>query len=173
MNARPRKTLKGGTWPFVEPTQHGVPSDAPRPGRRLRSQPMRRARRRAADATTGGHMLSLEPGIYLRVQELPNGPTPFPLRSGFGLDTAYRALGLFNPSETSDAYFILSNDRDEIWFICNRHLRCLGLLRGSQATRMPLEQARTLLRMESCAMPDALLAPGTGGRTLHQGAQAM
>ena len=83
-------------------------------------------------------MIALENGLYLRVQELPNGPKPFPLQSGFNPDTAYRALGLFNPSETSDAYFILSNDRDEVWFICNRHLRTAALVAGHGALRVPL-----------------------------------
>lgn len=73
-------------------------------------------------------MLFFEPGLYLRVEELDNGPKPFPLQSGFSTGVAYRALGLYNPSETSDAYFVLSNDRDEIWFICNRHLRTVGLI---------------------------------------------
>lgn len=72
-------------------------------------------------------MLWMEQGLYLRVQELANGPRPLPLQSGFSAETAYRVLGCFNPSETSDAYYILSNDRDEIWFICNRHLRTVGL----------------------------------------------
>lgn len=83
-------------------------------------------------------LIALENGLYLRVQELPNGPKPFPLQSGFNPDTAYRALGLFNPSETSDAYFILSNDRDEVWFICNRHLRTAALVAGHGALRVPL-----------------------------------
>lgn len=86
-------------------------------------------------------MLSFEPGLYLRVEQLVNGPKPLPLESGFNVDTAYRALGLFNPSETSDAYFIFSNDRDEIWFICNRHLRCIGLFPKSNTLRMSLNQA--------------------------------
>lgn len=73
-------------------------------------------------------MIFFEPGLYLRVEELDNGPKPFPLQSGFSMDVSYRALGLYNPSETSDAYFVLSNDRDEIWFICNRHLRTVGLI---------------------------------------------
>lgn len=90
-------------------------------------------------------MLSLEPGMYLRVEQLPHGPQPLPLESGFSLDTAYRAMGLFNPSETSDAYFIFSNDRDEIWFICNRHLRCLGLIPESRSTRLPLPTAVQLV----------------------------
>lgn len=83
-------------------------------------------------------MLTLETGLYLRVQELEGGPLPFPLRSGFNPDTAYRALGLFNPSETSDAFFILSNDRDEVWFICNRHLRTVTIDPESKALKMPL-----------------------------------
>jgi hypothetical protein len=89
-------------------------------------------------------MLSLETGIYLRVVQLGNGPTPLPLNSGFNENTAYRSLGMFNPSETSDAYFILSNDRDEIWFICNRHLRCLGLIPSTLQTRLPLERAMAM-----------------------------
>jgi hypothetical protein len=87
-------------------------------------------------------MVSIEQGLYLRVEELENGPHPRPLRSGFNADTAYRALGIYNPSETSDAYFILSNDRDEIWFICNRHLRTVKLLKGSPAFRVSLRMAQ-------------------------------
>lgn len=83
-------------------------------------------------------MLWMEEGMYLRVEELPGGPRPLPLLSGFSLTTAYRALGCFNPSETSDAYFILSNDRDEVWFICNCHLRTVYLQRDSKAFRLPL-----------------------------------
>lgn len=73
-------------------------------------------------------MTLIEPGLYLRVEEMVNGPKPLPLHSGFSPARVYRALGLYNPSETSDAYFILSNDRDEVWFICNRHLRTYALL---------------------------------------------
>jgi hypothetical protein len=90
-------------------------------------------------------MLTLEPGVYVRIVELPNGPTPLPLASGFNADTAYRALGLFNPSETSDAYFILSNDRDELWFICNRHARVVGLLPASLDMRLPTSDAVRLI----------------------------
>ncbi len=83
-------------------------------------------------------MLWMEEGLYLRVEELPGGPRPLPMLSGFNLTTAYRALGCFNPSETSDAYFILSNDRDEVWFICNRHLRTVVIRRDCTAFRLPL-----------------------------------
>lgn len=81
-------------------------------------------------------MIFFEPGLYLRVEELQNGPKPFPLQSGFSLGCAYRALGLYNPSETSDAYFVLSNDRDEIWFICNRHLRTTAVLHDEHRLRL-------------------------------------
>ena len=83
-------------------------------------------------------MLTIDQNIFLRICELPNGPRPLPLESGFNAHTSYRALGMFNPSETSDAYFILSNDRDEIWFICNRHLRTVCNVVNDQAYRIPL-----------------------------------
>ena len=85
-------------------------------------------------------MITIENALYLRVQEYPGtqGPLPRPLEHGFTEETAYRSLGLYNPAETSDAYFILSNDRDEIWFICNRHLRTVGVFPESTALRFPL-----------------------------------
>ena len=57
----------------------------------------------------------------------PRAPHPLPLDSGFSTGRTYRVLGIYNPSETSEAYFMLANDRDEIWFISNRHLRYAGL----------------------------------------------
>ena len=74
-------------------------------------------------------MLAFHPQMFVRIVELggPRAPMPLPLQSGFSPDRAYRVLGVYNPSETSDAYFILPNDRDELWFICQRHLRFAGL----------------------------------------------
>ena len=86
-------------------------------------------------------MTSLEPGLYVRIEELTDGPKPYPLLSGFSSGQAYRALGMYNPSETSDAYFVLSNDRDEIWFICNRHVRAFALLPGELALTLPIREA--------------------------------
>lgn len=85
-------------------------------------------------------MTAVESGLYLQVRELNDGPRPLPLASGFSSRRAYRALGLFNPSETSDAYFMLSNDRNEVWFICNRHLRTCGLIPGDARLRISLEE---------------------------------
>ena len=84
-------------------------------------------------------MTLIEPGLYLRVEEMINGPKPLPLLSGFSKGRAYRALGLYNPSETSDAYFVLSNDRNEVWFICNRHLRTYALMPEEKRFRVPIK----------------------------------
>ena len=85
-------------------------------------------------------MIWMEPGVYVRMQPLegPRAPQPQPLDSGFSSATAYRVLGLHTPSETADAYVILSNDRDEIWFICTRHLRVAGVDAGLRDTRVAL-----------------------------------
>lgn len=65
----------------------------------------------------------LYPGLTVRIEQLEHGPLPMPLASGFDAGKPYRVLGLYTPSETAEAWFILANDRDEIWFISNRHLR--------------------------------------------------
>lgn len=68
-------------------------------------------------------MITIEPGLFVRIEQLRDGPKPEPLRNGFSHNVAYRVLGVHTPSETSEAYLILSNDRDEIWFISNKHVR--------------------------------------------------
>lgn len=85
-------------------------------------------------------MLWIEPGLYVRIEQLqgPRAPLPRPLENGFNPHTAYRLLGLSNPSETADAYAILSNDEDQMWFICTRHLRIVGPLPVSSGVRVAL-----------------------------------
>ena len=85
-------------------------------------------------------MTTLEPGLYVRIEEFGDGPKPFPLTSGFSVGQAYRALGLSNPTETSDMYFVLSNDHDEIWLICNCHVRAYALLPDECALTLPIRQ---------------------------------
>lgn len=85
-------------------------------------------------------MIFVEPGLYLRVEQNPNRPHPLPLESGFSEQFAYRALGVHSPSETSECYFILSNDRDEIWFISNRHFRVVGVFADRREVRVPLSR---------------------------------
>ena len=83
-------------------------------------------------------MIHIEPGLYLRVQQLSERAPPLPLQSGFSLDVAYRALGIYSPSETGECYFILANDRDETWFISNRHFRVVGLFPETKDLRLSL-----------------------------------
>ncbi len=71
--------------------------------------------------------ISFEPNLYIRIVELENGPAPLPLQNGFNTERAYRVLGLYTPSETGEAYLILPNDREEMWFISNRHIRVAGI----------------------------------------------
>jgi hypothetical protein len=65
------------------------------------------------------------PGVFVRIQQLESetAPRPLPLESGFDPIRAYEVLGLHAPSESAEAYLILRNDRDELWFISNRHVR--------------------------------------------------
>ncbi len=89
-------------------------------------------------------MIHLEPGLYLRVQELPERAPPLPLQSGFSVDVAYRALGIYSPSETSECYYIVANDRDETWFISNRHFRVVGLFPERRDLWFPLDARASL-----------------------------
>ncbi len=85
-------------------------------------------------------MLTIHPDLFVVVQQAdgPRAPRPLPLESGFSVGCAYRVLGVHAPSETGEAYFILSNDRDEVWFVSNRHFRTHALVPGSPALRLPM-----------------------------------
>lgn len=63
--------------------------------------------------------------VFVRIEQLESehAPRPMPLESGFSEGQEYEILGLHCPSESAEAYCILKNDRDEMWFISNRHLR--------------------------------------------------
>ena len=63
--------------------------------------------------------------VFVRIEQLENehAPRPMPLESGFSEGQEYEVLGLHCPSESAEAHCILKNDRDEMWFISNRHLR--------------------------------------------------
>ena len=87
-------------------------------------------------------MISIADALFVVVKELggDRAPRPLPLSSGFSEGVAYRILGVHSPSETGEAYLILSNDRDEIWFISNRHFRTWEMRPETRALRMPLGQ---------------------------------
>lgn len=66
--------------------------------------------------------------VYIKEMNGDRSPIPKPLASGFSEGKLYKVYGMYSPSETSECYFMLVNDRDEFWFISNRHLRFAGLL---------------------------------------------
>ena len=72
-------------------------------------------------------MTSAERDLYARGKQLVSGPKPFPLLSGFSTGHPHRAFGSANARAAKDAYFVLRNDSEEIWFSCNCHVRAHAL----------------------------------------------
>lgn len=68
-------------------------------------------------------MIDFERGLYVRIVQRAAGPPPLPLEQGFSEHVAYRVIGIYNPSETGECWLILSNERDEMWYISQRHVR--------------------------------------------------
>ena len=79
----------------------------------------------------------LDSGLYRLIEEHDSAFRLFPLSRDFATGKAYRALGFYNPSETSDSYFVLSKDHDEIWFTCNSHVRTFASLPDERAFVLP------------------------------------
>lgn len=86
-------------------------------------------------------MIDYERGLYVRIEELPKGPHPFPLEHGFSSTVAYRVLGVYNPSESGECWLLLSNDRNEMWHISQRHVRTWRLLPESSEFRVGLDSS--------------------------------
>ena len=86
-------------------------------------------------------MTYFETGLYIHTAKLDDRAKPFLLTSGFLTDDAYRALSLYNPSRTSDANFVLSNDLDEILSSRNRCTRGNALLPDEMAFTLPIRLA--------------------------------
>jgi hypothetical protein len=87
-------------------------------------------------------MIYFQPGLYVMIEQLETdlAPVPRPLQHGFDRETAYLVLGAFSLSESGEAFLVLSNNEDEIWFISNRHLRTYELQPDSAAFRIPLRR---------------------------------
>ncbi|WP_439881203.1 hypothetical protein ACSX1A_18930 [Pontibacter sp. MBLB2868] len=72
--------------------------------------------------------ITLNPRLYVTLQPLEH-LKPHPINDGrFDPAFAYKVLGAYNASETSECFFIISNTLNEIWFISQRHLRAYKLL---------------------------------------------
>lgn len=83
-------------------------------------------------------MIDFERALYVRIVQRQAGPPPLPLDQGFSDANAYRVLGVYNPSETGECWLILSNDRDEMWYISQRHVRTWRLQPELIQFRVPL-----------------------------------
>ena len=86
--------------------------------------------------------MNFDPRLYVEIVPLENGrpPQPHPILDGrFDAGYAYKVLGIYNPSETSECYLMLANRRREIWFIPQRHTRAYRLLDGD-AFFVPLQK---------------------------------
>ena len=71
----------------------------------------------------------LKPDIFVTVRQMggERAPQPLPLSNGFSEGIAYEVLGIHTASESAEAFLILRNDRDEMWFISNRHVRVVDV----------------------------------------------
>ena len=75
--------------------------------------------------------MDLNPRLYVEIHPYdgPHSPHPHPINEGhFDADYVYKVLGMYNPSETSECYFVLSNTQRQIWFIPQRHLLAYRLI---------------------------------------------
>ena len=88
-------------------------------------------------------MIDYERGLYVVIEQLPKGPTPFPLEQGFCAEVAYRVLGIYNPSESGECWLILSNNDDQLWYISQRHVRTFSLRPNATELRVVLAPAST------------------------------
>jgi hypothetical protein len=91
-------------------------------------------------------MMDVNPRLYVEIQPYdgPRSPHPHPIRDGhFDPKYVYKVLGMYNPSETSECYFVLSNPQRQIWFIAQRHLLTYKLI-DSDEFFLPKESALKL-----------------------------
>lgn len=69
--------------------------------------------------------------LYVEIHPFPGPqpPVPHPVdHARFDPALIYKVLGMYNPSETSECYFVLANPQRQIWFIPQRHLLAYGLV---------------------------------------------
>jgi hypothetical protein len=75
--------------------------------------------------------MDINPRLYVEIHpfEGPHQPHPHPIDDGrFDPSLVYKVLGMYNPSETSECYFVLANPQRQIWFIPQRHLLAYRLI---------------------------------------------
>lgn len=77
----------------------------------------------------------IDPRLFVRIVEMEGefAPRPLPLRNGFRSDRAYRVLGGFSHGNECEHLLVLANDRNELWYVSNRHVRVVELDEGQHA----------------------------------------
>ena len=88
--------------------------------------------------------MDINPRLYVEIHPFdgPHSPHPHPIEQGhFDPNYVYKVLGMYNPSETSECYFVLANPERQIWFIPQRHLRAYKLIDSDEffLEKMPAE----------------------------------
>ena len=79
--------------------------------------------------------MNYDPRLYVEIHPFdgPHPPHPHPIDEGhFDPNCVYKVLGVYNPSETSECYFMLANPEREIWFIPQRHVRAYRLIQSDE-----------------------------------------
>jgi len=69
--------------------------------------------------------LYLQPNLHVTIKTFAGQQplTPVPALSGFTEGQTYAVLGAIEHSPDGELWFMLANDRGEIWRISNRHCR--------------------------------------------------
>ena len=89
-------------------------------------------------------MLDFETEASCRIQQMERGPHPHPLEHGFTEGTAYRVVAIYNPSESGGCWLVMLNDRDELWYISQRHVRTYALLKDENRFRVRIYNSQPL-----------------------------
>jgi hypothetical protein len=93
---------------------------------------------------TGVTHMDIDSRLYVEIHpfEGPHQPHPHPITDArFDPSLVYKVLGMYNPSETSECYFVLANPQRQIWFIPQRHLLAYRLIDSDEFFLPKLEDS--------------------------------
>jgi hypothetical protein len=115
--------------------------------------------------------MDINPRLYVEIHPFdgPRSPHPHPIDDGhFSTDYVYKVLGMYNPSETSECYFVLANPHRQIWFIPQRHLLAYRLIDSDEffLPKAALDAATATSATTKTPTATARSAAPTSGRRL-------
>jgi hypothetical protein len=79
--------------------------------------------------------MDIDPRLFVEIHPTDAHPHPRPdpiEDAGFDPSYIYKVIGMYNPSETSECYFVLVNPQRQIWFIPQRHLLAYKLINSDE-----------------------------------------